>query len=162
MTLLTTTSSKSLPSSGELETLESAGASELAADLRHNRELLALGLSVPTDGEPGVGSVVGDYRLLEEIDRGGMGVVYRARQLEIEMYVALKVMRSAKLATPDERRRFQLEAERAVSLKHDNVVPIRHVGEHEGHPFFTMELIEGESLAQHLAGAFPDVARAVD
>ncbi|HEX9620852.1 MAG TPA: protein kinase, partial [Polyangiaceae bacterium] len=144
------------------DVLESAGAPGLAEDPRHNRALLALGLSEAGASEAREGSVLGDYRLLEVIGRGGMGVVYRARQLEIEMYVALKLMRSVELSTPDERRRFQLGAERAVGLKHDNIVPIFHVGEHEGHPFFTMELIEGESLAQHLAGAFPDVARAVD
>jgi serine/threonine-protein kinase len=145
----------------ELETLDSADVPpDLAMDLRHNRALLAVAMSESEDAEPGEGSELGGYRLLEELGSGGMGVVYRARHSGIQLYVALKLMRAMELATPDEQQRFRLEAERAASLEHPNIVPILHVDEHEAHPFFTMKLIEGENLARHLAKSSPSLERA--
>ena len=92
----------------------------------------------------------GDYHLLNEIDRGGMGVVYRARQIQANRIVALKMILAGKFATKKELKRFYSEAEAAAKLDHPNIVPIYDIGEHDGHPFFTMAYVDGENLASRL------------
>ncbi len=91
---------------------------------------------------------VGNYELLAELARGGMGVVYRARQIGLGRIVALKMIVDRSLADDEHRRRFRTEAEAAGRLNHPGLVPIYELGEHEGRLYYSMEFVEGRSLEQ--------------
>lgn len=93
---------------------------------------------------------IGDYELLEEVGRGGMGVVFRARQPSLGRDVALKMIPHAEFAASDDLARLRVEAVAAGQLSHPNVVPVYDVGEHDGHPWFCMKFIEGETLNTRL------------
>jgi eukaryotic-like serine/threonine-protein kinase len=88
----------------------------------------------------------GEYELFGEVGRGAMGVVYRARPAGTNLVVALKQVEARGLDTADAVRRFREEVENASGLRHPHIIPIYHVGEQDGRPFYTMELIEGGSL----------------
>jgi serine/threonine protein kinase len=92
----------------------------------------------------------GEYVLLKEIGRGGMGIVYRARQPSLDRIVALKMVLTGRLATPDDLQRFLSEAAAAGGLQHPNIVKVYEVGNVDGQHYFSMEFIEGQSLAQKL------------
>ncbi|MCC6232342.1 MAG: protein kinase [Verrucomicrobiales bacterium] len=119
------------------------------------------GTGVGLAGEVGEPSGrVGKYELLEELGRGGMGIVYRARQAGLEREVALKVLRLGPWASAADRERFRREAVALAALRHPLVVTVFDVGEDEGHAFLAMELVAGRSLAELSDGAPLEPTRA--
>jgi tetratricopeptide (TPR) repeat protein/tRNA A-37 threonylcarbamoyl transferase component Bud32 len=102
------------------------------------------------------------YEFQAMLGRGGMGIVYKARHLRLNRTVALKMMLAGAYAGANDRARFQREAEAVASLGNANIVQVYDVGEHDGCPYFTMELLEGGSLAQSLAGTPQPSPRAAE
>jgi serine/threonine-protein kinase len=92
------------------------------------------------------------YEVREVLGAGGMGIVYKARHQRLKRDVALKMLLAGPYARPQERERFLREAEAVAALRHANIVQVHDAGDFEGRPYFTMELVEGGSLAQRLAG----------
>lgn len=93
----------------------------------------------------------GEYELLEELGRGGMGIVFRANHIPLQREVALKMILRERLSSSQDRQRFMAEAASLAKLEHPSIVPIFSVGEVDGLPYFTMQLIRGRTLAQELA-----------
>jgi eukaryotic-like serine/threonine-protein kinase len=107
----------------------------------------------PSDAEWPLPWSFGGYELLEKLGRGGVGVVYKARQLGLNRLVALKQLRAGPYAEPEERARFRTEGEALARVRHPNVVQVYEVGDYAGQPYLSMELVGGGSLARRLAGA---------
>src|SRR5215471_5303613 len=111
----------------------------------------------PGPASPQLPAIAG-YELLEEIGRGGMGIVYKARQISLNRIVALKMLLASQPISTEELVRFRIEAEALARLRHPNIVTIFEIAESEGRPYFTMEYIAGPSLADILRGHPQDVA----
>jgi WD40 repeat protein len=146
---------------GEVPRLEEylARFPDLGADLERLFEVhRALGVEAPAatvPGAPGEGAWpaapnIPNYEIVGELGRGGMGVVYQARHVPLNRPVALKVIRSGAAAYPEERQRFQQEAEAVACLQHPNIVQIYEVGEHDGQPYLALEYVAGGSLKERM------------
>lgn len=125
-------------------------AAELAAE--SNEEAVIPVITMPNE--------FGDYELLEEIGRGGMGVVYRANQKSLNRTVAIKMLLHGDHATEEQKGRFRQEAEAAAGLTHTGIVPVYEVGDIAGKPYFSMKLIDGQPLSDLLSSGPMDVKEA--
>jgi serine/threonine protein kinase len=119
--------------------------------LRHRPTALLLGFS-DYNRRAVIGSRLAHYDVLSEISRGGMGIVYRARDTRLNRDVALKVLPADLVSDPDRKRRFVQEAQAAAALNHPNIATVYEIGESNGVSFITMELIDGRKMADVLDG----------
>ena len=95
---------------------------------------------------------VGDYDVLAEVGRGGMGVVYKAWHRGLHRLTALKMVLAGEFASPTQELRFRLEAELAARVQHPNIVQVHEIGSYDGRPFLALEWVQGGSLASHVDG----------
>lgn len=102
--------------------------------------------------KPGMPTQLGDFRIVREVGRGGMGVVYEAEQISLKRRVALKVLRFGAASDTEAMQRFQREAETVAGLHHTNIVPIFAIGCEQGVNYYAMQFIEGRSLAEGQGG----------
>ena len=111
-----------------------------------------IGLAAPASPAPAELPAVAGYEVLAELGRGGMGVVYQARQLKLNRLVALKMVLAGAHAASSDLLRFLAEAEAVAQLQHANIVQVHEVGSHGGFPFISLEYVDGGTLAQKLKG----------
>ena len=112
----------------------------------------------PPDHSPPPAAAVPGYEILDEIHRGGQGVVYRAVQLATKRVVALKVLLHGRFASPRQQHRFEREIDLVANLQHPNIITVFDSGIAEGRPYFAMEYIHGHSLDEHVSRTKPDIA----
>ena len=132
------------------------------------RLMVELGKSAAKDARPSestasrdgaTGGVLGDYRIVREIGRGGMGVVYEAEQISLGRRVALKVLPFAAMLDERQLKRFRNEARAAATLDHPHIVPVHAIGCERGVHFYAMSLVNGRTLAQVIADLRADCRR---
>jgi WD40 repeat protein/serine/threonine protein kinase len=138
-----------LPEPGGLSSPESGGSSSI----------VPFGIAETAEFAP---PLVPGYEIIHEVGRGGMGVVYKARQVSLNRLVALKMILSGSHAGPTERERFKREAEAVAALQNPHIVQIFEIGEANGHPYLALEFVEGGSLAHNLTGEPWDATRAAE
>jgi serine/threonine protein kinase len=114
------------------------------------------------DSDALIGQTVSHYRILEKLGSGGMGEVYRAQDLRLRRDVAIKVLPTDVSSDPDRLRRFQQEATAAAALNHPNILVVFELGTHEGTPFLVAELLEGETLREHIKRGRIPTRKAID
>jgi serine/threonine-protein kinase len=131
---------------------EQAVEDKVLAGLLSRLEQLDTAVLAATPLPPGRLPEVPGYEILEELGRGSMGVVYKARHLSLNRVVALKMIRSGQLAGPEERLRFLAEAEAIAAVRHPGIVQVHDFGTHDGLPYFSLEFCPGGTLADKLAG----------
>jgi len=146
-------SSVSAGSSGSGGSTSQRSTSRLASSASERESILTGTSTYSRDGTaesfagfPGAGGQFAGYELMTRIAEGGMGVVFKARDLNLNRVVALKVMRGGALASRSSRRRFLIEAEAAAALHHENIVKIHQISEVGGYPYYTMDYVEGQVL----------------
>jgi hypothetical protein len=122
-----------------LASLEYVGAIDIAPDAT---------IFEASAGAAATSRTLGDFRIVREIGRGGMGVVYEAEQISLRRRVALKILPFASLLDPRHRRRFTTEAQAAALLHHQNIVPVYQVGCERGVHFYAMQYVDGQTLAE--------------
>jgi len=136
-------------------------ASDLVEASKPPGETLAGDFADATTASAEVPREFGAYELLEEIGRGGMGVVYKARQKCLDRTVAVKMILAGHLASPEHVRRFRAEAKVAAALRHPHIVDVHEVGELHGRHYFVMEYVDGTSLAERIASGEMEIEPAV-
>ncbi len=124
-------------------------AHQLATALDPRRSTLAFDHRPASEPVP-LPESFGDFEMLHELGRGGMGVVFLARQKSLDRLVALKMILHGALSSESDRARFRAEAGAAAKLVHPNIVTVHEIGEHNGRPYFCMQYVEGETLARRL------------